>query len=359
MDMTIYAFYNNKGGVGKTTLCQHAASLYAEKHPSKHVLVIDMCPQANVSQFLLGGGPSGYNTNQSLQTQSSRKNVVGFVEWLLRGNAGFTTPNTSYSVQPSKYNPHIPDNLYLIAGDNFLESLSLALNYAVINPANLQAWQEYMTAIRRLSEHESANVTGYKSTTVFIDCNPSFSVYTQMALLSSDYLLVPMMADYTSIEGIKGIFSMLYGKYPSAATQKYAQNIVTFSKQVAQFQMSAPVIYEFIFNNFTSMSGIATAYGSLKDELTDFCYQQYQQSPGLFAVPSVVPKTVDEWRKEFVSDVKDFHTAGKVSAALGIPLHKLPAEHSYLMPDGTKIEVPAGNYPKAVENIRAFVAALR
>jgi chromosome partitioning protein len=51
--------------------------------------------------------------------------------------------------------------------------------------------------------------------TVFIDYNPSFSIYTQMALVSSDYLIIPVMADYSSLEGIKGIFMLLYGEYPS------------------------------------------------------------------------------------------------------------------------------------------------
>jgi cellulose biosynthesis protein BcsQ len=46
MSISIYAFYNNKGGVGKTTLCSNTATLYAEKKPKTQVLVIDMCPQA-------------------------------------------------------------------------------------------------------------------------------------------------------------------------------------------------------------------------------------------------------------------------------------------------------------------------
>ena len=51
MSIDIYSFYNNKGGVGKTTLCQNAAAMYAESHPDKQVLVIDLCPQANISQI--------------------------------------------------------------------------------------------------------------------------------------------------------------------------------------------------------------------------------------------------------------------------------------------------------------------
>lgn len=51
-----YVMWNNKGGVGKSTITFHIASVYAEKHPERDVVVIDMCPQANVSMMLMGGG---------------------------------------------------------------------------------------------------------------------------------------------------------------------------------------------------------------------------------------------------------------------------------------------------------------
>ena len=45
---------NTQGGVGKTTLTYHLSTNYAEEHPEERVLVIDMCPQANISSALLG-----------------------------------------------------------------------------------------------------------------------------------------------------------------------------------------------------------------------------------------------------------------------------------------------------------------
>jgi hypothetical protein len=211
-----------------------------------------------------------------------------------------------------------------------------------------------MTALRRLCDAEYDR-SKYKSLRVFIDCNPSFSIYTQMALLSSDYLIVPMMADFTSVEGIKGIFVMLYGKYPSPALQKYAANVVTFAKQVAQFGLPLPQIYEFVFNNFTSNLGVATAYASLRDELVAFSYQQFTAFPNLFASTDSAPAGVDDWSEQYVSDVKDFHTAGKVSATLGVPLFTLPNRASYRMPDGEVVKLPPANYTQAVNDVRAFV----
>lgn len=357
MSTEIYAFYNNKGGVGKTTLCQNAACLYAEQNPEKLILVIDLCPQANISQFLLGGGKKGYAENQRLQSQATRRNIVGFMDWLLSGNSGFTSIPASYMTHVSKHNKQIASNLYLIAGDSFLESLSLALNFATMNPGNVNAWSEYVTAIRRLCAAELTK-TDFEEMTVFIDCNPSFSVYTQMALVSSDSIVIPVMADYSSLEGIKGIMMLLYGKYPSAAARNYANKVLTFNKQIQNFGLPLPKIFELPFNNFTANMGVANAYASIKNEISDFAWKQYQADPTVFASLSTLPATNQQWEDIFMSNVKDFHTAGKVSASLGIPLHKLPKHTNYIMPDGTSVNVPKGNYKESLDHLDAFVAKL-
>ena len=357
MSDIIYAFYNNKGGVGKTTLCQNAACLYAEQNPKRLVLVIDLCPQANISQFLLGGGKKGYAENQRLQSLATRRNIVGFMDWLLSGNSGFTSIPSSYMTHVSTHNKQVSANLYLIAGDSFLESLSLALNFATMNPGNVNAWGEYVTAIRRLCNAELAK-TGFDEMTVFIDCNPSFSVYTQMALVSSDQIVIPVMADYSSLEGIKGIMMLLYGKYPSAAARNYASKVLTFSKQINSFGLPLPTIFELPFNNFTANLGLANAYASIKNEISKFAWQQYQADPSVFATVSPIPTTSKEWSDIFMSDVKDFHTSGKVSASLGIPLHQLPQQTNYTMPDGTIINIPKTNYEDSLVYLKGFVAKL-
>lgn len=357
MATRIYAFYNNKGGVGKTTLCQNAACLYAENNPDRLILVIDLCPQANISQFFLGGGKKGYAANQRLQSQATRRNIVGFMDWLLTGNSGFTSIPSSYMTHASRYNAHLTENLYLIAGDSFLESLSLALNFATMNPGNVNAWKEYVTAIGRLCAAELAR-TNFADMTVFIDCNPSFSVYTQMALVSSEFIVIPVMADYSSLEGIKGIMMLLYGKYPSAAANNYANKVLTFNKQIQNFSLSLPKIFELPFNNFTVNLGVANAFASIKNEISDFAWQQYQADPSVFASLSIAPTSNKQWEDIFMSNVKDFHTSGKVSASLGIPLHRLPGQTNYTMPDGTHVNVPKGNYQASLDHLVDFVAKL-
>lgn len=53
MSIESYGLWTNKGGVGKTTLAFHLSSLYAELNPEKRVVLVDMCPQANLSNTVL------------------------------------------------------------------------------------------------------------------------------------------------------------------------------------------------------------------------------------------------------------------------------------------------------------------
>ena len=55
-------FWNNKGGTGKTTLAFQLINEYAFKNKNKRILVIDVCPQANLSELLLGGLNQGGST---------------------------------------------------------------------------------------------------------------------------------------------------------------------------------------------------------------------------------------------------------------------------------------------------------
>jgi len=213
-----------------------------------------------------------------------------------------------------------------------------------------------MTAIRRLCILESDE--DYDGLVVFIDCNPSFSIYTQMALVSSDFLIIPMMADFSSIEGIKGILMMLYGKYPSVALKKYAENVITFNKQIISFNLKLPVIDKFVFNNYTVNLGPAAAFHAVKNDLIDFCFNQQTNFPELFSYSGIV-KNKAIWESKFLSDVKDFHTAGKVSTSLGIPIHELPNQTIYTMPDNSEVKLPKKNYSQALIDIESFVAKIK
>ena len=54
--MSSFVLWANKGGIGKSTLTFQLAAAFAEKHPERKVLVVDLSPQCDVSRIILGGG---------------------------------------------------------------------------------------------------------------------------------------------------------------------------------------------------------------------------------------------------------------------------------------------------------------
>ena len=207
-----YVIWNNKGGVGKSTITFHIASVYAEKNPDRDVVVIDMCPQANVSMMLMGGGSIGEEHLQRLINGLSLgypQTVVGYItDSILK----IDTDNLSnYIVNIHKMNDNIPTNLYLLSGDGNLELIAPLLSDRADKPplsAKDEPWNNVHLIIKKLTEK---NINKERPCTYFIDTNPSFSIYTQIAILAGKELLVPINADDSSIFAITGLFNLIWG----------------------------------------------------------------------------------------------------------------------------------------------------
>ncbi|MFI5300414.1 MAG: ParA family protein, partial [Polyangiales bacterium] len=131
MALKSFVIWNNKGGVGKSTLTFHLATRYAELHPTERVLVIDMCPQANASMMMLGGGTVGEAHALSLcQQQPAALTVVGYLATVLSGGPRAPLPPaSSFLVGPRAVNPRMPSNVSLLCGDGNLELMAPLIAY--------------------------------------------------------------------------------------------------------------------------------------------------------------------------------------------------------------------------------------
>ena len=84
--MLIYSIWNNKGGTGKTSLSFQAVSRFANKNADKKVLVVDLCPQANLSEIFLGGQEGGGSDNLLInQGKLPRCSIGGYFLVLIHG----------------------------------------------------------------------------------------------------------------------------------------------------------------------------------------------------------------------------------------------------------------------------------
>lgn len=348
--MAIYAVWNNKGGVGKSYLTFQMASEYALQNPNKKVLVVDLCPQANVSSMLLGGIDQGEERLTTIHTTLPKQTISGYIDDRIL--SPYVTPNTgsNYITNVSQYNSMIPSNLYLVVGDEQLEIQSSKVTAATFSGPQ-DAWRIVHLWIRDLITDITTSWND-EDCCIFIDCNPSFSVYTQLALTASDRLIIPFSADGSSKRAVKAVLALAYGvrRYPTDSQSDFFVN-------TNRYQMSLPKIYMFVGNRLTQMNNSsAGAFKTVVNQIGDEIWNVWQSSASFFCVHpngAVTPRNRSTFKKMFQHEVNDANTASVVSGALGIPISRLTAGNKIL--SGRTVSVNQSQLDKQVPNIRELV----
>ena len=157
--MAVIAVFNQKGGVGKTTTCLNVAASLAML--GRNPLAIDLDPQAHLS---LACGISAVNASESISAfYRDEKSLEELIRHLATGLR------------------LIPSNLDLSKVDALLgKSTSVAARLKKGLEAKL-AWEE---------------------SPVLIDCCPMLGVLSLNALFAADRVLIPVSADYLSMQGV-------------------------------------------------------------------------------------------------------------------------------------------------------------
>jgi cellulose biosynthesis protein BcsQ len=305
--MITYAIWNNKGGTGKTSLSFQTVCRFAQKNPNKKILVIDLCPQANLSEIFLGGQENNGSNNLLInQGKLPRSSIGGYFD--LRLSSPFSPPSFSakdFITNPSEFNRSISANIDLICGDPLLELQAIAMNtLANADIPGVNAWLGVIDWLRDLLDLLSYDY-------VFIDTNPSFSMYTQIALAASDRVILPVMADDSSRRAIQNAFSLIYGlKLPSEVYSKY-----TFAKKLNDANRTLPKVHLIVKNRLTQYMGTSSAYNAVLVGIESDLNGLIGQYAHYFAFSDPKDGTVD---------VRDFGTTGVVAFARGCPFECMP-----------------------------------
>jgi cellulose biosynthesis protein BcsQ len=351
--MPVYAMWNNKGGVGKSYLTFQVACEYARTHRDQQILVLDLCPQANVSSMLLGGIVHGEQHLESVSSVSPKLTISGYIEQ--RISNPYTNPRAGarYAMQPSGVNKPIPPNLHLVIGDEELEVQASRVSNAT-RPGPPDAWRIVHTWITDLIRdiRASWNVT---DSVVFIDCNPSFTVYTELAMSAADRLIIPFSADGSSKRAVRAVLSLLYGvtRVPGAQQSEFYLNSQTY-------RMAIPKIFCYVGNRLTQANyASAAAFKMVVNEIGKEIWAVWRSNPNVFVVhptgqPS--PRTSVEFRKMFQAEIRDANTASVVSGGLGIPISYLAAGSKVLT--GKRVTVNQSQLDQQKPNLRRFVQTL-
>jgi chromosome partitioning protein len=186
--MKTLAFFNNKGGVGKTTLAYHLAWMLADQ--GRRVLVVDLDPQANLTSMFL----PEERLEQVWDTEvASGQSIMGALDPLIRGVGDVREPHVE----------QIHPRLHLIPGDLALSGFEAELS---------EAWGNCLDrrepAFRQTSAfHRIANLAAdrVQADLVIMDVGPNFGAINRAALISATHVTVPLAPDLFSLQGLRNL----------------------------------------------------------------------------------------------------------------------------------------------------------
>ncbi|HED2524488.1 TPA: AAA family ATPase [Klebsiella aerogenes] len=184
MTTPVISFINMKGGVGKTTLCVGIAEYFAN-FMEKKILIIDIDPQFNATQSILSkyDRVNEYITDHLENTKTIRR--IFETKSSLTGKV--------QQVTPEEIIIKMSENLDMIFGD-------INTIFDIEQPA-----ARLHKLKRFIEENNLREVYDF----ILIDSPPTISLFTDAALVASDYYIVPVKIDHYSILGATSLLSVI------------------------------------------------------------------------------------------------------------------------------------------------------
>ncbi len=185
--MKTVAFFNNKGGVGKTTLVYHLAHMIAR---DRRVLAVDLDPQSNLTAMCL----SEERLEQIWpETAEHPLSIQGSVRPILKGIG---------DIGPAHVEP-VAGNLALVPGDlglsTFEDKLSDAWPRAL---GHDEAAYRTLSAFFRIALEAG---TRHNAELVLFDVGPNLGAINRAALLAADFVVTPLAPDLFSMQGLRNL----------------------------------------------------------------------------------------------------------------------------------------------------------
>ncbi|MCD6671940.1 MAG: AAA family ATPase [Burkholderiaceae bacterium] len=185
--MISIAFFNNKGGVGKTSLVYHTAWMFAEL--GHRVLAVDLDPQSNLSIMALDE-----ERLEALWPDDDHPQTLHGAVAPLFGGTG--------DIQPAHIEV-MADKLGLLVGDLALSRIEddLSTEWPRCLEGRERAFRvttAFWRVIREAAQRHAADL-------VLIDVGPNLGAINRAALVASSHVVVPVAPDLFSLQGLKNL----------------------------------------------------------------------------------------------------------------------------------------------------------
>ncbi len=187
--MRTITFFNNKGGVGKTTTVYHVAWMLSEL--GVKTIAVDLDPQSNLTSMFL--------TDERLEEVYEN----GDPDTILDAITPIVNGDLAIPVHIEKIN----DNLGVILGNLALSTFEDTLSDAWLKCLNGEIYSFRITSIFKTIIDEAARRFGAE--VVLVDVGPNLGAINRAVTISSDYIIMPVASDLFSLQGIKNLGTTL------------------------------------------------------------------------------------------------------------------------------------------------------
>lgn len=188
MSPPVLTFFNNKGGVGKTSLVYHLAWMLSEM--GERVLACDLDPQANLSASFLSE-----RELESLWTGDCEDNTMHQCVAPLAGVGDLRTPRIHKA----------SESLGLIPGDLALTGFESSLSNEwpnALGESNLYRPFRILTAFWQIMQLGARKMD---ATILLVDVGPNLGALNRSALIATDHVIAPLGADLFSLQGLRSL----------------------------------------------------------------------------------------------------------------------------------------------------------
>ncbi len=185
--MKTIAFFNNKGGVGKTSLVYHLSWMYADLGLS--VVAADLDPQANLTSMFLGDE----RLEELWPDGDHPETIFGAVQPLLEGTGDIAEPHVE----------DIARGLGLIVGDLKLSSAEDELSGQW--PAALDRNQRAFRVLSAFWRVIQSAAREREADLVLIDVGPNLGALNRAALVAAQHVAIPLAPDLYSLQGLRNL----------------------------------------------------------------------------------------------------------------------------------------------------------